>query len=57
MDRHTRYDNVKKSFSQRLGEANVMPNGMLSAVDDTDLAILAIEKGAQEAQETYEKDR
>ncbi|QUH18978.1 hypothetical protein [Alkaliphilus sp. B6464] len=57
MDRHTRYDNVKKSFSQRLGEANVMPDGMLSAIDDTDLAILAIEKGAQEAEETYEKDR
>jgi len=49
--------NYKKSFSQRLGEANVMPDGMLSTIDDTDRVILAIEKGAHEAQIEQENDR
>jgi len=49
--------NHKKSFTQRLGEANVMPDGMLSSIDGTDLAILAIEQGVHEPQVEQENDR
>ncbi len=47
----TPYDQInndKKSFSQRLGEANVMPTGMLDPVSNTDLAILSILRGDTE---------
>lgn len=47
----TDISNDKKSFLQRLGEANVMPDGMLSAIDDTDRVILAMEEGARIEQE------
>lgn len=50
----TPYDqisNYKKSFSQRLGEANVMPTGMLEPVSNTDLAILSMLKGDTEIED------
>lgn len=40
-------DPEKKSFLQRLGEANVIPDGMVSAIDETDRVLLAMEKGAE----------
>lgn len=47
---HNNDDDVK-SLSQRLGEANVLPDTVLQPVSSTDLALLAIEKGAEEAEE------
>ncbi len=49
MDNNTHNkDRAEKPFSERLLETNIMPDGLLQAVDSTDLAILAIEKGAKE---------
>ncbi|ABR47032.1 hypothetical protein Amet_0807 [Alkaliphilus metalliredigens QYMF] len=45
--RHRRPAPTRKTYSQKLGEMNVMPDGMLEAIDATDLAILAIEQGAR----------
>lgn len=42
-------DKDHKSFSERVEEAKIMPDALLQAVDGTDLAILAIEKGAKES--------
>jgi len=56
MDKQMNHTTVKKTFSQRLGEANVMPTGMLSAIEDTELAILAIEQGVEAPQPEQENE-
>lgn len=43
--------NDEKSFSQRLGEANVMPTGMLDPISDTDLAIISMLKEDHEIED------
>lgn len=49
------YGNDRKPFLQRLGEANILPIGMVSTINDTDLVNLAITKGAEIDQEDNDR--
>lgn len=47
---------IHTSFTQRLSDDNVMPDGMLDSISKTEMAILPIALNAPEGKIAHEKD-